>query len=795
MYHALLLSEGGGIISQNSVSKQTGSACVMIGIGGTGLAALRRVKKEVYQHLEPDDPQAAVPTYSKIAFLGLDTDTGDLTVQNPDVTELQADEQFVMGVPALGAMLAAPDIRTDPCLKWLSGRITLQMGNRQVGRFCLFKNAEALRTKLSEAVAQVMAAAGTSSVQVHVFAGISGGTGSGCFLDVCYILRDVLKDINSSTVCGYFFLPDTQLYRPGIRGDTPVENYNKRNGYAALRDLDYCMSIPSSGGRFQENYTHDFRIESVQAPVDICYLISAKDQNGFVRPNGFPDCLDVVTAHVWKSIAELPGPHLIWPFEGHYASLGISNAELPLTHIGTYLAAATYAKMKPSLGRHSSQLACDHFANRIGCTTNGLISELASGVNTAIAFNPNLEKLPKLNEGMQDWSLVPEWLHGPIEACRITAIGRIQFNYTAQSKDLDGYDAKKSGQVEHPTFILRLFNELVKVCVNPEEGPTMAAELLHGNGIHDLRAVLKGISADIDAKESNFRANEQVRIQGIMNAAHKYNKAITGWKKKLEEYQDAWTEYVKLQINLELCAKLKNLIPTLERLLDTMYRNYFAPLQGMITELGDTFDANLSWLNNPKHATNESFCWRIFEYDAVKGELDATVLKPQDAAIEHQNFVDYLLNHFREWSTRSKYRTAHCVNTYMAERFQAVLKKQVSYFLQQPIWVHAELLEHVSQRATSLFWESPMIQMNHTTTVSNQILFVPMGSPAINSAATAFAQATPNVIVRHSARSDHVSCLRVVSGISLNAYQEMEGLREAVQESGKGPICFFASKV
>ena len=820
MYNALLLSEGGGIISQSSVSPQMGTACLMIGIGGTGLVALRRVKKEVFQHLDPDDPSAAIPRYSKIAFLGIDTDTDDLTVENPDITELQADEQWSVNIPALGLMLKSNEAKKDPCLSWLSTNIQMQGdkgagGNRQAGRFCLFKKAGALRTKLDQLIKQTMAASGKPNIQVHIFAGISGGTGSGCFLDVCYILRDLLANTNS-TVCGYFFLADTQLYRSGIKGNGPVENYNKRNGYAALRDLDYCMSIPSSGNVFQEDYAPGFHVESRLAPVDLCHLISATDTNGVIKPDGFVYSMNVVAEYVLTYLSDVNATEsekqndskgltiegftvnvnqalsTIKPrigAERKYNIVGASSAELPLTHIGTYLASVTYSKMKPSLGRHSSKLLCDQFAQRVGCTTGGLIAELSRGVSTAINFNPEPEKIDHLDETLQNWyHLVPS-LHGPVVACRTTALGKIQANFSAQCRDLDSYDAKHNDAIENPTFVLRLFNALVTTATNPAEGPTMAADLLHGNGIHDLRAVLKGIEKDITEKEDNFKANVPLRVQDIINAAHRYNKSAVGWKKKLDAYQDAWTEYTKLQINLELCAKLKNLIPVLERLLDAMYRNYFEPLASMLAELTQTFDMNLRWLADPKHKQNESFSWRIFEYDDVKEELDTTVLKFQDADVEHQNFVDYLLENYREWSSngRSTYRIAHCINEYMVKRFRETLTRTVDNFLLSayrlndenalPGVIQKKLLNAVSLKASPLFWKNPTFQLDDTTTVSNNVLSIPAGSAAIDSAAKDFAIGTPNVVVRRSTLADRVSCLRFVSGIPLYAYQGIDALK------------------
>ena len=58
-YDQLLLEFGGGVINAHSQSEAyKKDACVAIGIGGTGIAALKRLKKNVYQQLIPDDPEA-----------------------------------------------------------------------------------------------------------------------------------------------------------------------------------------------------------------------------------------------------------------------------------------------------------------------------------------------------------------------------------------------------------------------------------------------------------------------------------------------------------------------------------------------------------------------------------------------------------------------------------------------------------------------------------------------------------------------------------------------------------------
>ena len=74
VYSKLLLSAGGGIVSTTQQAEQVkDTATVLIGLGGTGIDALRTIKTQVYSRLKADDPDAVVRTYKHIRFLGVDT--------------------------------------------------------------------------------------------------------------------------------------------------------------------------------------------------------------------------------------------------------------------------------------------------------------------------------------------------------------------------------------------------------------------------------------------------------------------------------------------------------------------------------------------------------------------------------------------------------------------------------------------------------------------------------------------------------------------------------------------------
>ena len=147
-------------------------------------------------------------------------------------------------------------------------------------------------------------------------AGISGGMGSGCFLDVCYIVRKVLEDLSvgAATVFGYCFLPDVITTIPEVAADDHKITANYRNGYAAMVELDYLMNLKANHGRFVQNYG-SFTVNTEQPPVDMCHLISSLDANGNSRRDGFKYCMNVAADYVMSYLSKAVGAGSLTPKE------------------------------------------------------------------------------------------------------------------------------------------------------------------------------------------------------------------------------------------------------------------------------------------------------------------------------------------------------------------------------------------------------------------------------------------------------------------------------------------------
>ena len=64
VYRDLLLSTGGGVIGTSQKDAQNNSATIAIGLGGTGVACLRNLKRQIYDRVQPDKPDETIPTYN-----------------------------------------------------------------------------------------------------------------------------------------------------------------------------------------------------------------------------------------------------------------------------------------------------------------------------------------------------------------------------------------------------------------------------------------------------------------------------------------------------------------------------------------------------------------------------------------------------------------------------------------------------------------------------------------------------------------------------------------------------------
>ena len=356
----LALSQGGGIISYNQQAKQEENIVnIFIGLGGTGVDCLREIKTQVYNRIEPDlITNDGKVVYEHIRFLGVDHDEMSFhSIGDEDsrcnCLPLFESEMFALAgsgitLKAVKAVKQARDVYTQ--YAWLSDGIGYEPGClRQNGRFLIMANADKFMARVQNVIADSKRGLCNPRVVIHIISGLGGTTGSGIFLDVCYMLREILKTECNTGMCGYFFTPDVNVAH--VQSNN-VKEYIQQNGYAALQELDYCMNIEKNHGKFRQEYTGGKLIDWDRAPADYCHLISAQDNNGNVRQDAYNYAMKVTSEYVFEFLVKPVKLHLDsekvicgelekdkkYGYFIDYLSIGASSAVVPLKEINTYLA-------------------------------------------------------------------------------------------------------------------------------------------------------------------------------------------------------------------------------------------------------------------------------------------------------------------------------------------------------------------------------------------------------------------------------------------------------------------------
>lgn len=255
---------------------------VLIGLGGTGKKALLHAKKRFLETFGEEPPLVKYllidTTSANTDHLVAQTSAGEKPVR------LRADE--ILHIEARGASLL-PRVH-DEIREWFPPKADLKANIlsgagqiRALGRLALFANATVVYENLRDLLAlardyrderpsgdwQNIYEPYTPHLTVALVGSLAGGTGSGIFLDVAFVLRQLMKD--EDQLFGHFLLPDIYVNRPGTQN---VE----ANAYAAIKELDYFMSLEDTfryrfGGR---------EVEVRKKPFDMVFLVNRQNRAG-----------------------------------------------------------------------------------------------------------------------------------------------------------------------------------------------------------------------------------------------------------------------------------------------------------------------------------------------------------------------------------------------------------------------------------------------------------------------------------------------------------------------------------
>lgn len=675
IYDSLLLNYGGGIgnISVDAEQRRD-RAVVVIGLGGAGTDALRQLKRKLYQQVIPDSPKGSLACYEGIQLLAVDTDLTDLQKQQGKGT-LAPEEAFYLhpdsGVRSWNA------ISENPALNWLerdAWEMSLRSMDgavRQMGRFRLISNAAKLCEVLENKCRRAMAAQNRPEVDVYIYAGLSGGTGS-CFVDVCYLLRHLAKCSRwQIQINGYLFLPDVV----NSKAHAMLQNitYYNSNGYAALKELDYLMDLPGANDRFTQYYCRGVQVDTQEPPLDVCNLISATKGDGSMLRNGYEYGISVASDAVLHCLTDWQSPYFTGlRINGHLAPIQRNTVDLPMPYpgkrvynfLGTstanllgdipdYLAVGFYERAAKAMRKPDMEIPMEEvgvFAHEtaLNCIlTYAALNQGITMVDLPEIRAQDLTKAAKPAKGHlpAQWALAGnEWL----DRCN----GKTTANMERLLKKPERLPELMAGvQGDSDSLFAGLCCKLGAMCRDVRYGPYYVEKLLRG-GKHNLEGFLESEICRVRDKIQSFGNEIQNQLAKLEESKAAFYDSLLMKKRKLEEYRHEAIQYYNDVQAYDTLQKMEKLLLRLLQILKELHLTLIVPLCRTLDTLERTFCENRAYLERKAENTHPG-TWDFIPSKRLPSLLDESIqMLPEDAVVD--SLVSHLLRNSEMWLTDDK---------------------------------------------------------------------------------------------------------------------------------------------
>lgn len=821
VYGQLLIDAGGGVIDHAKQSEKAEGATVIIGLGGTGTSAVSKIKKEVFTQLKPDDVDATIPTYGAIRYLVVDSDPSDIEKRaTGEPYDIDVNNEFFdISNKSIKTEFEAVKIlekRTD--LKWLDYQhlspdtaANGAGGVRQVGRFLLVDKAELFKAKLSTIINAALKESKNSKLNIHILAGISGGTGSGTFIDVCYIVHHVLQEIGQADamVSGYFFLPDVNLSVPEVAASPTLAGYIKVNGYSALQELDYCMNFDRNRDSFKMTYKFG-NVDYNTKPVDLCYLVSTIDQNGNHIKNGYQYAMGVVADYIISylgkgiiagggddkdgvtiagHIANLKrmkdGIALQHGAGNDYNVLGSAVAMMPLSEIATYLGAKLFGAYDSIYGRAPSQAERDNFLTVTQLQYDNIQDSVADGCAKGLGFPPAFDANMYKNMGNRRFvERADEFLD--------TNRGKLAENQKKLTEKLGDPDITSEGT----SLITRTFKRLFDLYVTSlDYGPFFTKRMIFGNNNPNLLQAVEGmIVHNNEALESEVR-QDKLRHDALTDAEARMDaSSFINAGHRIDEYKAALANWYMHLYRIDVIKTMGDVLQEYKRQLTDLDNSFFRVLTNVLDTLRETFETNARVLSEGVREEN-SYTWKILSVPDIIDGLDE-VIKKLDVQKTLSDLMIGMFTNCKKWIGEDDAEIVKLISEFVLKEFEDATKKTMTDYLKEKYQtsgndellanaIEADIMEDkLWSKSTPLFWQN---QMYHNPVGMLTTLTVPYDSNEIKLAAGKLSNAKGEVKVRPSYITDKISLMRFYSGLPLYSYQGIHEYERAY-EADNNPV-------
>ena len=780
---------------------------LVIGLGGTGCDALKAVKRTFAERyvlpVNADGQTQAAPP--KTAYLGFDS-----LNQRPDGLEIN--EYVDISIAGMDKILANQDTLLLPYERsWVNRDLRheaagLGMGTvRQAARLALCRNYDkvtnALRGALTNIVSVAAGAPGSpvNRIEIVILTGISGGTGSGTFLDMAQIVRYVGSQVSQLPVqiTGYIVMPDVSLSR--VKSASGMEDPIKHNAYAALKELDFWMRVKEHEVPYTMQYNATTSITWSEKPFDSCLLMSSTNTKGLPYKDGYEAVMNTIAENLMHYMAHEDGVTTQYSYRQYEDNLGAIRISKRYPAFYGYRAIGAFTKRIPKKALLYYEGKC-LLSTFIPLRDSKGMMQPDRRMFTDGQGSERADKIiGRGGQMMQDFRT---------RICRLPAccfidlsdkikVSEVQnMNPPAHSRwhNKRNTDCAPAALEASEKYLNEAWNRFVQfanaVITDPEQGPF--ALRLYLDDVSGLLSEMNNILATWTNQRNKFRKEindwEETCKNSFGNFCH---PPLLGRKNALETYDHALRSLYTAVWNSEF---MEHYVPALEKLI-LRVKEYLAdglkPMCATIEKLEEEF--------NTTESTDTALVQDIYQLEEVKDKIDEVFA---DANANNRLAVSFLqevttisMLNAPNVDSKSSGVTFLCRSagleklcTMMQEKLtetygdvnnqslDAIMVSNVGEDIaKQQQWMN-RLATEVLDSAVPMFMQSEVFQNDEKAPYS--YMSIPYNAKKhIEYISEAFKTHDPHVEPKESSLTDHIYCLNTWDKLPLYRYGKMEELR------------------
>ncbi|HAG04652.1 MAG TPA: hypothetical protein DCG28_04350 [Lachnospiraceae bacterium] len=669
---------------------------LIVGLGGTGVDAVLRTKKLIAERMVCEE---GMDKPENVDYLVIDTD--EKAIESSYMgTVFTNDEKFLYRTGEIRSVVDDRDRNMREDIKeWFNPKIDSSLiihgagAIRQVGRFILFQNVAQLKNQITAKFNRIKNG-DNSIVYMFVFSGISGGTGSGAFIDMGYILKSIAEScqIRQITRLLFAFMPDVNLQHSGTTG--PAANIIKRNGFAALKELDYLNNLRAHGTKYTVNYGADVAVDETAPPYETTLLFSATDVNGvsvdydrsmavasetvvnFIANEVAGDGTDYSIKSFLSNITTLThaykdslgsAKHAV---NYKYIIAGASSSYIPLDDLVSFMTYRIFDKMSDNWSKDVMQNEVNEILKHFGSVMESVKPRLSRAANAK----------PMLDLHDYDFNAFKENNTGILRDCR----RRFDDQIALIDKEADAIVKEIIDKIDNPNNIIDQ-----NYFLNIEYGPVVTQKMIHNDSGHPCltNALTNEMNKCMDSKRQLGSDRELQAASKIKNAS-----LISDKKALLKDHIDSIQTYYAALLNNYICDAMYNAFYKIQKFIITKNENVYDKVTTIMEELHRVMDNYSSIDNRAKEIQGDEIASHVFSWnmidapefiDSIEKMMDKDsnlMLDVNEAIIKF--YSDFLHNSDKWTSVENRNSIVNRLNEFVSSLFSDIIAKTIDTYIE-----------------------------------------------------------------------------------------------------------------